>query len=145
MSDEMNVETTEEAATEEAATEEPKTRMAKKVTGISKDAALTVSVDANPKRPGSASYDRFEGYLTDPAPATVQEALDHGLTMGDIKYDSVHGSIEVEGAVIEEYEVVVRGKRKAKSEDGEEADADAVGTGEDSLDTTTETSEDVFA
>ena len=91
----------------------------KKATGITKDATLSVLVDANPKRQGSAAYDRFEGYLTSPAPSTVQEALDNGLTMGDINYDFIAGSIEVEGASVEEYTPTPRGPRKA-ADDAEE-------------------------
>jgi ADP-ribose pyrophosphatase YjhB (NUDIX family) len=117
----------EAAAVEaEETVEEAAPRMAKKVTGIEKDAGLTVLVDSNPKRAGSASYDRFEGYLGDTTPTTVQEALDAGLTMGDIKYDLIHGSIEVEGAEVVEYEVSPRGPRPAKDTDedlaGDEAD-----------------------
>lgn len=93
----------------------------KKAVNITKEAAITVNVTENPKREGSASYDRFQGYLTDPAPANVQEALDNGLTMGDINYDFIHGTIEVDGASIEEYEPK---KREPKDEaDTEVADA----------------------
>jgi hypothetical protein len=94
-------------------------RLAKRVLGITKDAAITVLVEANPKRESSASYQRFEGYLTDPRPATVQAALDNGLTMGDIKFDTIHGFISVEGAEVEEYEVNPRGPR-VSAEDAED-------------------------
>ncbi len=106
---------------EETQEKEPKLR--KKATGISKDAAITVVAVANPKRAGSAAYDRFEGYLSDPAPATVQEALDAGLTMGDISYDFIHGSITVDGAEIVEY---TPKKRAPKSDDGEEGSDEVV-------------------
>ena len=94
--------------------------MKKKATGISKDAALTVNVDSNPKRAGSSAHARFEGYLTDPAPTTVQEALDNGLTMGDIAYDFIHGSISVDGASVEEYEPRKRSPKEDGGEDGGE-------------------------
>lgn len=106
MSDEVEV-TTEEAAAE-------KKSIARKVTGISKEATLVVKVEANPKRPGSSAYDRFDGYFKEGVD-TVQKALDAGLTMGDIKYDSIHGFIEVEGAEITEYEVSARGPRAKKA------------------------------
>lgn len=119
-------ENTEVEATEEA----PKTKM--RVKGVSQDAALTVLVDSNPKRAGSASYDRFEGYLQSPAPTTVKEALENGLTMGDIHYDIIHKSISVDGAEIEEYVPTPRG---SKSEDGAEpAEAvEAEAEGEDNF------------
>ena len=104
------------------ATVEAAPRTAHKVTGVTKDAALTVLVEANPKRASSASYARFEGYLTNPAPATVEEALKNGLTMGDIKFDIIHGFIAVEGAVVEEYEVKPRGPRSEKVDAAEESD-----------------------
>lgn len=91
-------------------------RTAKKVTGLSKDATLKVLVESNPKRPGGASYDRFEGYFGEGI-TTVQDALDAGLTMGDIKYDIVHGFIEVEGVDVEEYTVTARGPRAKKEGD----------------------------
>ena len=92
----------------------------KKAVGISKDAAIEVLTDVNPKRPGSASFARFEGYLSYPAPTTVQEALDAGLTMGDISYDFIHGSISVEGAEIVEYEP----KKRAPKGEGEDEEED---------------------
>lgn len=106
-----------------AATEDTGPKMAKRAIGISNDAALTVLVKENVKRAGSAAATRFEGYLTDPAPATVAAALENGLTMGDIKFDLIHGFIEVAGASVEEYEVNPRGPRTAK-DDSEESDAE---------------------
>ena len=95
-------------------------RTAKKVTGVERTAALEVLTDTNPKRAGSASFDRFEGYLTEVPPTTVQEAIDNGLTMGDIHYDIIHGSIEVEGAEVVEYEIKPRGPRSESSDEAEE-------------------------
>lgn len=87
--------------------------LARKAVGISKEAVLTMLVETNPKRPGSSAYDRFEGYFKDCV--TVQDALDNGVTMGDIKYDLIHSFIAVEGAYVEEYEVTARGPRAKKS------------------------------
>ena len=103
-------------AAKEVEVAEVKVKVSKRVKGVSKDAAISVLADANPKRAGSKSFDRFEGYLTDPAPTTVQEALDNGLTMGDIHYDLIAGSITVEGAEVEEYTPV---KREAKADDAD--------------------------
>lgn len=44
----------------------------------------------NPKKPGSASYDRFAKYREN---MTVSEALAAGVTMADIKWDSERGFI----------------------------------------------------
>lgn len=112
---------TENADIVETADVEVKARTAKKVTGVSKDAKLTVLAESNPKRSGSDSFNRFEGYLTTPPPQTVEEALANGLTMGDIKYDIIHGFISVEGADVEEYTVNPRGPR-SKSDELEEAE-----------------------
>lgn len=132
MADENVVaEETAEDTIEEAT--EGKTRKATKVTGVSKDAGLKVIVEENPKRTGSASYERFEGYFKDGI-EVVQDALDVGLTMGDIKYDVAHSYIEVEGAEIEEYEVQARGSRKSKEVDPdlvESVDEDLLDSGED--------------
>jgi len=57
---------------------------------------------------------------------TVQDALDNGLTMGDIKYDLIHGFIEVDGASVEEYTVTIRGARGTKKA----VDEDLMNTGE---------------
>ncbi len=109
----------EENEVEVTATE-PKAK--KKVNGVTNEAALTILVEGNPKRAGSASYDRFEGYLTDPRPTTVAEALENGLSIGDIHYDVIHGSIEVEGATVEEYMPTPRApKEDSEVEDNSEA------------------------
>ena len=117
---------TEATQVEEVVTE---VKTAFKVSGVTKDAALTVLVESNPKRPSSASYARFEGYLTNPKPATVEAALQNGLTMGDIKFDIVHNFISVEGAEVVEYEVKPRGPR-AEKEDSAGADVIAEGADE---------------
>lgn len=103
-----------------------KMTLAHKAVGISKEASLALLVDANPKRPGSSAFDRFEGYFKE-GTDTVQKALDNGLTMGDIKYDLIHKFIEVDGASVEEYEVSARGTRAKKSSN---VDEDLMNTGE---------------
>ena len=50
---------------------------------------ITVQVQ-NPKKPGSASYDRFALYKDG---MTVSEALAAGVTSGDVKWDSERGFI----------------------------------------------------
>jgi len=116
-----------EAVVEDVA-EDKGPQLRKKATGISKESGLTVVAEANPKRAGSSAFDRFEGYLSDPAPTNVQEALDKGLTMGDIAYDFIHGSIVVDGAEIVEYEVK---KRAPKSDDDGEGSDEVVAEGEE--------------
>lgn len=114
---------TEEANVEAAEDTGPRT--AKRANGIAKEAKLTVLATDNPKREGSAAFDRFAHYFDLGDDATVQDALDAGLIMGDIKYDFIHGSIEVEGAEVEEYEVSPRGPRASTDEADEEDDIDA--------------------
>lgn len=97
-----------------------KVRLAKKVSGINKTAALKMLVDHNPKRAGGASALRFEAYFTKnedgtPAIDSVEKALAVGLTMGDIKYDIAHNFIQVEGVDVCEYEVTTRGARGPSS------------------------------
>lgn len=99
-------------------------KMAKRVDGISPEATLTVVTTVNPKREGSQSYERFQGYFGLAEGATVKDALDAGLTMGDIRYDVIHGYIEVDGANVSEYEVTPRGE---KVEGTDEASDDAAG------------------
>lgn len=101
-------------------------RTAKKVTGVTKEAKLTVLAESNPKRGGSDSFNRFEGYLTTPPPSTVEEAIGNGLTMGDIKYDIIHGFIKVEGASVEEYTVNPRGPRQSSDEAEESEEVEEV-------------------
>lgn len=53
---------------------------------------LKLLTKGNPKRAGSASYNRFEFYRN---AKTVQAFLDAGGTLADVKYDSGKGYIEV--------------------------------------------------
>lgn len=118
--------TSEVAAKASEASEVSETpKVKKRVTGIAATAKLTVIAKDNKKR--GASADRFNGYLKTPAPKTVQEALDNGLTMGDIAYDIVHGSIQVEGTKVEEYEPKPRGSGSAKPKSAEDVVVEVVG------------------
>lgn len=58
------------------------------------DPRKIVYVAPNPKKPGSASYDRFSRYV---AGMTVTEAIAAGVTAADVKWDSERGFIKFEG------------------------------------------------
>ncbi len=49
----------------------------------------------NPKKIGSASHERFEGYFTLVGDCVVQDAIDAGLRMDDIRHDHAHGFIDL--------------------------------------------------
>lgn len=51
------------------------------------------SVKDNPKRPGSEAHVRYAHWAVG---ETVAECIRRGLTMGDAKYDTSHGFVEVE-------------------------------------------------
>lgn len=53
---------------------------------------LTVLAKENPKKKGSKSAARFEGYFNS---ATVGAALAKGVTYQDVDYDVKHGFIKV--------------------------------------------------
>ncbi len=115
----------------EATAEDEGPRTAKRVSGIEKNAKLEVLVTENPKREDSQAYDRFKGYFTLEGEPTVDDALTAGLTMGDIKYDTIHGFISVDGATVEEYEITPRGSRGNDEESEEETLEDDDSDGED--------------
>lgn len=52
------------------------------------DTKLAWAITANPKRPSGRAYTRFEAYMK---ASTVQEYLDNGGTMSDLKYDQAKG------------------------------------------------------
>lgn len=60
------------------------------------DQKIVLKVKENPKREGSASYDRFEAYF-DKKVKTVGDALKKGITLGDLAWDSdeKRGYIEI--------------------------------------------------
>ena len=53
---------------------------------------VVLLVSENPKKPGSKSAQRFEGYKTG---LTRQQTLKAGLTGGDIRWDVAHGHIRL--------------------------------------------------
>lgn len=70
---------------------------------------VTLAIDHNPKKKGTMSYDRFQGYFTfdwaavaeGNAEVTVQDCFDAGLRMDDIRHDSEHGFITIEPFAVE--------------------------------------------
>jgi len=110
----------EDTNTEEKAV---KSTTRKKVEGVTKDSIVTVLADSNPKRPSSAAYTRFQAYLDNKDTIkTVADCLSHDLTMGDVHYDFIHGSIEIEGATVIEYEPKSRGPRSDTDDANESTD-----------------------
>jgi hypothetical protein len=59
------------------------------------DQVITLLVSSNPKKPGSASRERFQLYF-DKKPRTVELALIAGLTTDDIRWDAGHGFIRLD-------------------------------------------------
>ncbi len=113
-------------ATQDAAPAIKGPKMAKKVEGLTREGIVTVIATTNPKREGSAAYDRFEYYFTLDEGTSVQSAIDAGLTIGDIRFDLIAGSIEITDAEVVEYEVTPRGEKKeVVTEDSDEAEAEA--------------------
>lgn len=60
------------------------------------DQRITVLSKKNPKREGSESYDRFENYVTGKKGMTVKQALEAGVTSGDLKWDRDHKFIQID-------------------------------------------------
>ena len=54
---------------------------------------IQVLATNNPKKKGTMSFERFEGYFTLVGDCVVQDALDAGLRMDDIRHDAAHGFI----------------------------------------------------
>ena len=61
---------------------------------FSMDAKITLLVEKNPKQAQSKSYARFEEYVNG---MTCKEALERGLLLGDLYYDTQHKFIAIEG------------------------------------------------
>ena len=62
-------------------------------------AVVTVNVEKNPKKPGSMSHERFEGYLRLKATGnefTIQDCIDEGLRADDFRHDEAHGFITLD-------------------------------------------------
>ena len=56
------------------------------------DTGITWLVEENPKRPGSAAHERWEGYY---GSETVEEYLENGGTRGDLRWDIDREFIEL--------------------------------------------------
>jgi predicted HicB family RNase H-like nuclease len=65
----------------------------KKRTGYPESAKITVLVANNPKRPGSAAYDRFAFYESG---MTVNQALNAGVRSDDLRWDVAHKFIKID-------------------------------------------------
>jgi len=113
-----------EVETAEVEVKAPKAR--KKVEGVTKDAVVKVLVESNPKRPASKAYERFEKYFELEEGDTVEKAISLGLTMGDIHYDFIAGSIEVSDATVVEYTPQSRAAR-AEEASNDETSEDTAG------------------
>lgn len=65
-------------------------------------------IDHNPKKPGSASHERFQGYFLCeqkyPDGYTIKDAFNEGVRSDDIRHDSEHGFILVGDEAIEAWE-----------------------------------------
>ena len=81
----------QEPQTEEK-TKAEKTPSKGRVTKFATTDIITIAVAANPKRPGTPSYDRFEAYTTG---MTVQAAMDAGVKREDLNWDTAHGFITI--------------------------------------------------
>lgn len=57
------------------------------------DDMIHLKVEGNPKREGTASYERFALYREEGM--TVQQALDAGVTRADLRHDTLKGFIEI--------------------------------------------------
>ncbi len=84
-----------QAETEAKTEEKPKTSRSNFSKLYPEDAKLTLMVEENPKKKGSKSADRFNGYT---GADTVGAALAAGVTYQDIAYDVGRGFIKVEAA-----------------------------------------------
>lgn len=73
---------------------EKKPRAARGSAKFSMDAKIKLLVDKNPKLASSKSYLRFEEYVDG---MTCKEALEKGILLADLYYDSEHRFIEIEG------------------------------------------------
>lgn len=76
------------------APKEAKEPKASKAKNYEDTAKVTLLVKENPKREGSASYERFEGYK---GAKTVADALANGVTRADLDWDAKHGYITIAG------------------------------------------------
>lgn len=88
------------------------------------DATITLKVEANPKKAGSKSAERFEGYFaaSKKGDTSVGGALAAGVTYADIAYDVGRGFITVEGGTpYVPPEPKAKAEPKAKTESADKA------------------------
>lgn len=80
---------------------------------------ITLLVDYNPKRAGSASHGRFEKYEDE---MTVEDAQKAGITAGDLLWDTKHGFIEIGEKYNDKAVVKSKPEPKPKKEKAEKAE-----------------------
>lgn len=73
---------------------------------------LKLVAETNPKKKGTMSYDRFQGYFN--GPETIGEAFEEGLRQDDIRHDADKGFIIIGAAALAE-----EGTSEEPVEDGE--------------------------
>lgn len=73
-------------------TDEEATERGPRAPAIPGDTGITWLVEENPKRPGSAAHERWEGYY---GSETVEEYLENGGTRGDLRWDIDREFIEL--------------------------------------------------
>lgn len=73
------------------------TRQVNKGSGIelADNMRIKLNVRENPKRKGTASYERFQLYFTK-KPKTVADALKAGLWRGDLRWDAARNFIDLQ-------------------------------------------------
>ena len=72
--------------------DEVKTKRSRFSTLYPETAKVELLVEANPKKAGSKSFERFEGYT---GAATIGQALANGVTYADVAYDVGRAFIKV--------------------------------------------------
>lgn len=55
---------------------------------------ISILATSNPKKPGTMSHTRFQGYFKGQVEC-IQDAFDNGLRGDDIRHDAAHGFIEL--------------------------------------------------
>ena len=113
---ELDLEEGGEVTTPPKSEKSKKPRIAKRVLNLSKEALITDLAEANPKREGSKAWDTFQLYYNLPENATIQMALDAGISMADIHYNIIHNFMTVAGTEVDEYTPGTRRGRQASAE-----------------------------
>ena len=89
-----NIPAPEGVEKEEGEAKEKQSRAARGSAKFSMDAKISITVTENPKQPHSKSYIRFAEYVDG---MTCKEAIEKGVYLADLYYDSQHGFIAIEG------------------------------------------------